>query len=118
MGRSAALVVLVLMIAGCIPYGDAWFQFGGRVVDAGDVPVEGAKLEILVDGALAGHGSIEYSDASGAYRFFEHSCPCDFSFELRVSKLGYEQYSLTLSGRQANALKTHDVVLRRVRNAG
>lgn len=108
--RSIVTVVLVIAV-GCIPYGDAWFHFGGRVVDGSGSPVADAKLELFTNGHLAGDASVERSDASGEYAFFEHSCPCDFAFELRVSKQGYDTYVLRLRGREANALRKLDVVL-------
>jgi hypothetical protein len=116
--RATALAVFCAAVAACIPYGDVWFQFSGRVVDAEGTPVESAKLEIRVDSRLAGHRSIETTNADGEYKFFESSCPCDFSFELRASKEGYEPYVLTLPGRQANTLKRHDITMRRLRHAG
>lgn len=74
---SVALTVLVATLVACIPYGDAWFHFGGQVLDGSGRPIEGATLQLFVDGRLAGSRSVEKSNASGEYRFFENSCPCN-----------------------------------------
>jgi hypothetical protein len=111
--RGLALVLIFLLASGCfIPYGDVWFRFEGVVSDPEGRPIPEARIEIFVNGKLAGERSVELTDAEGRYEFFESSCPCDFDFELVAAKEGYESYSLKLSGRKANRLRTHDIVLR------
>ena len=106
-------VLLVSLHAGAsIPFGDAWFRFSGVITDEQGAPVEGAKIELYVNGKLAGPRSVLYSARDGSYRVFESSCPCDFEFELRVSKSGYESVTRRMSGRAANGLERLDITLR------
>ena len=104
-------VALILGLAGCIPFGDAWFKFGGTVSDESGRPVEGAKLTISVDGKPLEDGGVVQTDAQGHYKFFENSCPCDFDFKLDVTAAGFKPYSLSLPGKKANQLKQQDVTL-------
>lgn len=48
---------------------------------------------------------------SGHYKLFESSCPCDFTFELVVTKAGYKQTRISKSSKEANAMKTLDVTV-------
>jgi len=110
--RDFMFSALTALIAyACIPFGDAWFDFSGVVRDEQGHPIENAKLEILVNGRLARGRSVTTTDRAGNYEFFESSCPCDFQFELRVSKAGYCTLVKRLSGRAANSLRHLDVLL-------
>src|SRR5437764_770857 len=104
--RNLVLCALMALVAhACIPFGDAWFHFSGVVRDERGQPIEDAKLEILVNGHLAIDRRVTSTDQAGNYEFFESSCPCDFQFELRVSKAGYCTFVKHLSGRAANSLQ-------------
>jgi hypothetical protein len=110
MRRTTLLAFVAAMsVAACIPYGDVWFHFGGTVRDPSGAPVEGVVVRIVVDGAERAR---VVSSSDGRYKFFEHSCPCDFSLALTAEKLGYENYTFKARGRQANRLSAQDIVLR------
>lgn len=106
------VLLLSLHAGACIPIGDAWFRFSGVITDEQGAPVEGARIELYVNGKLAGSRSVLYSARDGSYRVFENSCPCDFDFELRVSKSGYEPVARRMSGRAANGLERLDIALK------
>jgi hypothetical protein len=114
--KHVAMFLLVFSAA-CIPFGDAWLRIGGRVSGPRG-PLAGARVEVYVNGALADDRATGITDANGEYHLFVSSCPCDFEFELRVAKQGYEPYVLKLRGRAANELRQHDVVLLPLRSAG
>ena len=103
--------VFFLALAGCIPFGDAWLKFGGTVTDPAGRPIQGAQLSISVDGKPLEEGGIMLTDAQGHYKFFENSCPCDFSFRLDVTAPGFKPYALSLSGKEANQLTQQDITL-------
>lgn len=111
--NRAVLSIVVLFAIGCIPFGDVWFHFQGVVRDAAGAPIDGARVQIFVNGKPPGGRSVTTTDREGKYEIFENSCPCDFDFELRVTKVGYRPYTLKLRGRKANALKQQDVILQR-----
>ena len=103
--------LLLLVLAGCIPFGDAWFKFGGTVTDPSGQPIPGARLSISVDGKpLEQDGSV-LTDAQGHYKFFDNSCPCDFDFRLDVTAPGFKPYILELSGKEANQLTEKNITL-------
>jgi hypothetical protein len=97
--------------------GDAWLRIGGRVSGPRG-PLAGASVEVYVNGTLADDRATAITDANGEYQLFLGSCPCDFEFELRVAKPGYELYVLKLRGRAANEPCQHDIVLLPLRSAG
>src|SRR5690348_3410496 len=41
--------VLLALTFGCIPYGDAWLMFSGKVRDERAIPIDGARIEIVID---------------------------------------------------------------------
>lgn len=105
------LFLSLFALVGCIPFGDAWLKFGGTVTDPNGHPVQGAQVSISVDGEPLEQGGSLLTDAQGHYKFFESSCPCDFSFRLDVIAPGFKPYLLELSGREANQLKQQDITL-------
>ena len=108
--RSAAFLFL-LALAGCMPFGDSWFKFGGTVTDPAGHPIQGAQLSISVDGKALDQGGTTITDVQGHYSFFESSCPCDFAFQLDVTAPGFKSYALSLPGKQANHLTKQDITL-------
>lgn len=113
---QAAMFLLSLAITACIPFGDAWFMFEGTVRDERGSPIPAAKLQILVNGKPAGERSVEVTDVEGKYKFFESSCPCDFEFQLVVTKAGYETFVYRARGRAANQLDRLDIILKQSHN--
>ena len=112
MKRSVVVTSLVaLAFFACIPFGDSWLHFGGVVRDPSGHPVADAQVVVLIDGKIENDRSTTRTDAAGHYAISENSCPCDFQFELRVTKPGYLPYTKRLRGRAANELSTLDVTL-------
>ena len=102
---------LLLALVGCMPFGDVWFKFGGTVTDPSGNPVQGAQVSISVDGKPLEQGGTALTDSQGRYKFFESSCPCDFSFRLDVTASGFKPYALSLPGKEANQLTQQDITL-------
>ncbi len=109
MSRTLPLL-LVILLSACIPFGDAWLSFGGLVRDTNGDPLDGVVLRIAVNGE---ERAVTQSAPDGAYKFFDRSCPCDFSFVLTAEKEGYRSYVFTARGRDANRLSEHNIILTR-----
>jgi hypothetical protein len=86
-------------------------QFGGEVRTASGNPIPGARVELHVDGKQPRPAEVAVSSATGQYKFFASSCPCDFSLEIVATAPGYEPFHKSLSGRAANKLETLNIVL-------
>lgn len=97
----------------CIPFGDARFNFEGIVSDPSGKPIPGASVTVFVDGKIAGDRSTAITDANGHYEIFEGSCPCEFRFELVVTKAGYREARIPKTAKEANSMKRLDVTLKR-----
>jgi hypothetical protein len=114
MRRLAAILLgCVLILAGCIPIGDAWFRFDGVVSDPSGRAVEGAKITILVNDKPLEHGGSTSTDTQGHYEFFESACPCEFAFTLNASAPGFKPFALHLNAMQAIHLTKQDIILHR-----
>src|SRR4051794_34069215 len=103
------LLSLAILVNGCIPFGDAWFNFDGTVRTLEGRPLPGATVTILVNGESPSARATTISDPRGHYKLFENSCPCDFAFELVVSKAGYSEARISKSAKEANAMRTLDI---------
>lgn len=111
---------LLALLAGssCIPFGDAWLNITGIVRESSGTTISGASVQVFIDGELKGENAAATTNDHGEYRIHAASCPCDFAFELRVTKPGYKVHVFRARGRDANALHRHDVTLQRLRSAG
>ena len=98
---------------GCIPFGDAWVRFSGHVRDPQGKPIQGAQLKILFNGERRGERSETQTNANGEYSFFENSCPCDYEFLIIAAKDGYKMFTKTMRGKEANELRSLEIVLDR-----
>src|SRR6266571_4977962 len=106
-------LALLLTQSACIPVVDAWVSFSGHVNDAQGKPVNGARLKILFDGSPHSQYSETETNVNGEYKFHENSCPCDYEFVIVVAKDDYKIFTKTMRGKEANELKTLDIVLER-----
>ena len=114
MRKLIPLLALTLALqTACIPFGDAWVRFSGRVRNVEGKPISGAQLTILFNGERRGERSETQTNVNGEYQFFENSCPCDFEFVVIAAKDGYKIFTKTMRGKDANELKTLDIVLER-----
>ena len=115
MRRLIALFALILLVSqsACIPFGDAWVRFSGHVRDPQGKPIQGAQLKILFNGERRGERSETQTNANGEYSFFENSCPCDYEFVIIAAKDGYKMFTKTMRGKEANELKSLEIVLDR-----
>jgi hypothetical protein len=117
MRRANALLALGMFVlvtqANCIPFGDAWVNFSGHVRDAQGKPINGARVNILFDGAPHSEYSETQTNENGEYSIHENSCPCDFEFVIVAAKDGYKLYTKTMRGKEANDLKNLEMVLER-----
>src|SRR6266446_8047898 len=115
MRQIIALLALTILIthAACIPFGDAWVNFSGHVKDTQGHPIKGAQLKILFNGERRGDRSETQTNENGEYSFFENSCPCDYEFVVIASKDGFKVYTKTMRGKEANTLKTLEIILER-----
>jgi len=111
MRKLIALFGLILLVSqsACIPFGDAWVRFSGHVRDPQGKPIQGAQLKILFNGER----SETQTNANGEYSFFENSCPCDYEFVIIAAKDGYKMFTKTMRGKEANELKSLEIVLDR-----
>ena len=107
----AVIGVVTIAIVACVPYGDVGFNISGHVLDPEGLPIEGATVQIWVNDKPAHNEGTATTDGSGKYRVIERSCPCDFAFELRITKPGCQPHTLKLRGRRANSLRRYDVTL-------
>lgn len=115
MRKLVPLFALVLLFSqsACIPFGDAWVSFSGHVKDAQGKPISGARLKILFNGSPHSEYSETQTNENGEYKLHENSCPCDFEFVIVAAKDGYKIFTKTMRGKEANELKTLDIVLER-----
>ena len=102
-----------LTLTSCIPFGDAWVSFSGHVRDAQGKPISGARLKILFNGSPHSERSETETNENGEYNLHENSCPCDFEFVIVAAKDGYKIFTKTMRGKEANELKTLDILLER-----
>lgn len=102
---------LAILVAACVPFGDAWFHFDGTIRTADGSPIPGATVAILVNGKSPGSRATTISDSQGHYELFESSFPCNFAFELVVSKEGFKEVRVSKSAREANSMRTLDITL-------
>jgi len=101
------LVASVLFLSACIPFGDAWVQFGGTVVDSDGRPIAGASVVISASDRKAA----AVTDAHGHYEVFMAVCPCDFPFAVAAVATGYKMHLLSFSGKEALRLSKYDIAL-------
>ena len=111
--RTIFLLIVLLAQAACIPIGDAWIQFSGHVRDTSGKPVQGVLITILINGKAEDDGSRVTSDQDGAYSIDQSACPCDFDFEVIVSKEGLVPFSKKTRAHEAFTLRTLDIVMER-----
>jgi len=111
--RTIFLLIVLLAQAACIPIGDAWIQFSGHVRDTSGRPIQGVLITILIDGKAEDPHCRPTSDQYGAYEISRSVCPCDFDFEVIVSKEGFVAFSKKARAHEAFTLRTLDIVLER-----
>ena len=109
----AFATLLLLPQTNCIPFGDAWVNFSGHVKDAQGKPIKDARLKILFNGSPHSEYSETQTNENGEYHIHEGSCPCDFEFVVVAAKDGYKLFTKTMRGKEANDLKTLEIVLER-----
>jgi hypothetical protein len=108
---SFRLLVLGVLfsLSACIPFGDAWVDIEGTVVDAGGRPIAGANVVIS-----AGQGNAAaVTDEQGHYRLKLGVCPCDFPFAVAAVAPGYKLRLVSLPGKGAMHLSKYDIALQR-----
>ena len=110
---SLFAAALLLSQTACIPFGDAWVSFSGHVKDDQGKPISGARLKMLFNGSPHSEYSETQTNENGEYKLHENSCPCDYEFVIVASKDGYKIFTKTMRGKEANELKTLDIVLER-----
>jgi len=107
------LPAAVLLSSACVPFGDAWIHFHGRVLDHEGAPIPNATVELHLDGGNPPPRGIAQSDAAGRYSFFVNSCPCRYTLEVVTSAVGYSTKRTNIPGRKANRLEQFDIILAR-----
>lgn len=96
-------------LSACVPFGDAWINVEGTVVDSGGRPISGANVVVTT-----GQGeAAAVTDAEGRYRIHMGVCPCDFPFALAADAPGFKLHLLSLPGGRAIHLSKYDVTLQR-----